>query len=67
MKVFDSSELGDDWLDLYMEHDSEPTRGYNTVWLDNAMRMCAHGSEIYDRLIAAGAVHGETVLVEWDW
>lgn len=67
MKVFESDELGEDWLDLFMEYNSDPVRGYNAVCLDNEMLLCAHGSEIYDRLISAGAERGDTVLVNWDW
>lgn len=78
MKVFewpDTDIVSDAWQ-LYNECGSN--RGYVTMWVDEQLQKgdldwdettegpWLYGA-IYDWLIANGAEHGETVLVNYDW
>lgn len=78
MKVFDApyepTEVWEAWSSYNVDGNQ---RGYVTVWIDEELRDGYPDYEveegpwpykvIYDWLIANGAVHGETVLVEYDW
>ena len=69
MKVFDAPyEPTEVWKVWCNYNDGMGVRGYTNLCVDDDLLLeDGYYAPLYNWLIANGAEHGETVLVEYDW